>query len=275
MLRRNDDYDADFEASIADHGDQPLTERIRSAGVGDFPVDPLVLPPDAPVLPQRRTSAVVLTEAPSNLTTALTAPAELAPGLLGRERWRGVPCPAWQWAEAPGDPRWRYYGGRDRGSPSSSQPRRFRPDRGHSTFSLSALHGRAIPPDTRLTRQQRARLRRMLRAFDGHRAGATQQEIARVLRTPAGLSGTNGRRPRPVMPSRHSCATPVPWSPAVIGNSCVIAAHDNAILALMVGDFDTPNFALQLAALPAPPWSLPAADPQRPLATPRRPDHAT
>jgi len=46
---------------------------------------------------------------------------------------------------------------------------------------LSALHGRAIPPDTRLTRQQRARLRRMLRAFDGHRAGATQQEIARVL----------------------------------------------------------------------------------------------
>nr|WP_094463136.1 DUF2285 domain-containing protein [Pannonibacter phragmitetus] len=46
---------------------------------------------------------------------------------------------------------------------------------------LSALHGRAIPPDTRLTRQQRARLRRMLRAFDGYRAGATQQEIAQVV----------------------------------------------------------------------------------------------
>ena len=46
---------------------------------------------------------------------------------------------------------------------------------------LAALHGRAIPPDTRLTRQQRARLRRMLRAFDGQRAGATQQEIARVI----------------------------------------------------------------------------------------------
>lgn len=46
---------------------------------------------------------------------------------------------------------------------------------------LSALHGRAIPPDTRLTRQQRTRLRRMLRAFDGYRAGATQQEIARVI----------------------------------------------------------------------------------------------
>ncbi|MFC0481366.1 MULTISPECIES: DUF2285 domain-containing protein [Alphaproteobacteria] len=46
---------------------------------------------------------------------------------------------------------------------------------------LSALHGRAIPPDTRLTRQQRARLRRMLQAFDGHRAGATQQEIAQTL----------------------------------------------------------------------------------------------
>ena len=46
---------------------------------------------------------------------------------------------------------------------------------------LSALHGRAIPPDTRLTRQQRIRLRRMLRAFDGHRGGATQQEIAQVI----------------------------------------------------------------------------------------------
>lgn len=46
---------------------------------------------------------------------------------------------------------------------------------------LSALHGRAIPPDTRLTRQQRARQRRMLRAFDGYRDGATQQEIAEVI----------------------------------------------------------------------------------------------
>jgi len=46
---------------------------------------------------------------------------------------------------------------------------------------LSALHGRAIPPDTRLTRQQRTRQRRMLRAFDGYRAGATQQEIAEVI----------------------------------------------------------------------------------------------
>lgn len=46
---------------------------------------------------------------------------------------------------------------------------------------LAALHGRAIPPDTRLTRQQRARLRRMLQAFDGYHAGATQQEIAQVI----------------------------------------------------------------------------------------------
>lgn len=46
---------------------------------------------------------------------------------------------------------------------------------------LAALHGRAIPPDTRLTRQQRARLRRMLQAFDGHRAGATGREIAQVI----------------------------------------------------------------------------------------------
>jgi len=46
---------------------------------------------------------------------------------------------------------------------------------------LAALHGRAVPPDSRLTRQQRARLRRMLQAFDGHRAGATGREIAQVM----------------------------------------------------------------------------------------------
>jgi hypothetical protein len=46
---------------------------------------------------------------------------------------------------------------------------------------LASLHGRTIPPDTRLTRQQRTRLRRMLQAFDGRRAGATQQEIAQII----------------------------------------------------------------------------------------------
>jgi hypothetical protein len=46
---------------------------------------------------------------------------------------------------------------------------------------LAALHGRAIPPDTRLTSQQRTRLRRMLQCFDGHRDGATQQEIAQIV----------------------------------------------------------------------------------------------
>ncbi|MFC5394020.1 DUF2285 domain-containing protein [Bosea vestrisii] len=46
---------------------------------------------------------------------------------------------------------------------------------------LAALLGRAVPPDTRLTPQQRLRYRRMLQAIDGYRHGATQQEIARAL----------------------------------------------------------------------------------------------
>lgn len=46
---------------------------------------------------------------------------------------------------------------------------------------LSSLCGRKPPLDTRLTDQQRARARRMLQAFDGRRAGATQQEIAEVI----------------------------------------------------------------------------------------------
>lgn len=46
---------------------------------------------------------------------------------------------------------------------------------------LASLHGRAIPPDTRLTRQQLARARRMLQAVDGHHAGASHREIAKVI----------------------------------------------------------------------------------------------
>ena len=46
---------------------------------------------------------------------------------------------------------------------------------------LAAIHGRAVPPDTRITQQQRVRMRRMLRAFDGVRDGATQQDIAQTL----------------------------------------------------------------------------------------------
>jgi len=46
---------------------------------------------------------------------------------------------------------------------------------------LAALHGRAVPSDTRLTLQQRTRARCMLQAFDGRRCGATQQQIAQAI----------------------------------------------------------------------------------------------
>jgi hypothetical protein len=40
-LRRNDAYDADFEASVAGHGDpEPLTERIRQRWGLRFPGRP-------------------------------------------------------------------------------------------------------------------------------------------------------------------------------------------------------------------------------------------
>ncbi len=46
---------------------------------------------------------------------------------------------------------------------------------------LAALHRRSVPPDKRLTSQQRARARRMLQAWDGARNGAHQQDIAEVV----------------------------------------------------------------------------------------------
>ncbi len=46
---------------------------------------------------------------------------------------------------------------------------------------LALLHARAIPPDTRMTEQQRARAAKMLRASDARAQGASQQDIARDL----------------------------------------------------------------------------------------------
>ena len=46
---------------------------------------------------------------------------------------------------------------------------------------LAQLHGRVVPADKRLTRQKRLRSKRMLQAFDGRLAGASQREIAEVV----------------------------------------------------------------------------------------------
>jgi hypothetical protein len=49
------------------------------------------------------------------------------------------------------------------------------------TRFYSAQLGRAIPPDTRLTSQQRRRLRFMIQAFDGRINSATYREIANTI----------------------------------------------------------------------------------------------
>lgn len=46
---------------------------------------------------------------------------------------------------------------------------------------LRALRGRNVADDRRLTRQQRRRHKHMLRAFDGHRSGASYREIAAII----------------------------------------------------------------------------------------------
>jgi hypothetical protein len=46
---------------------------------------------------------------------------------------------------------------------------------------LASLYDRAVPADTRITHQQRLRAKRMLRALDGRRAGASQKSIASAI----------------------------------------------------------------------------------------------
>ncbi|MCG7507866.1 DUF2285 domain-containing protein [Mesorhizobium retamae] len=44
-----------------------------------------------------------------------------------------------------------------------------------------SLHGLSVPSDTRMTVQQRRRLKNMLRAVDGRMNGADYREIAKVI----------------------------------------------------------------------------------------------
>ena len=46
---------------------------------------------------------------------------------------------------------------------------------------LARMHGRKIPPDSRMTHQRLRRAQLMLRAYDGRETGATHREIAQVL----------------------------------------------------------------------------------------------
>ncbi len=46
---------------------------------------------------------------------------------------------------------------------------------------LRHLNGYKVPPDQRVTAQQRRRLKRMLQAVDGRQEGADQREIAEIL----------------------------------------------------------------------------------------------
>lgn len=158
-------------------------KRSDSDGGCDFPVDPTQAPTEARViwLPQDDTSAIVLGAPPNILSAGADQPPTIDAAIsvdadgetylvfdLGNGQRVGLVQPS--------------------STPSAEPLGAFIPlglegfDRLESVGRLlAALHGRAIPPDTRLTRQQRVRLGRMLQAFDGHRAGATQQEIAQVI----------------------------------------------------------------------------------------------
>lgn len=146
-------------------------------------MDPLQPPPTARTLwlPQEDTSVVVLAPAPAVLTTDTESPSLLATVAAAHVDEQGT------------------HSLFDLGNLQHAQLLRLDFAAGSALTAvvplditgfdrveailrlLSALHNRAVPPDTRLTRQQRARARRMLQAFDGARDGATQQEIAQIV----------------------------------------------------------------------------------------------
>ena len=80
-----------------------------------------------------------------------------------------------------------------------------------------ALNKRSVPPDGRLTAQQRRRLRYMLQAVDGHMNGASYREIA------AAIYGA----------SRVGAAA---WKTSALRDSTIDLVKDGA--ALIAGDAD-------------------------------------
>lgn len=157
-----------------------LPSRCANAGGCDFAVDPAIDYADAVVLwlPPDDTSVVVLTAAPDALTCEDEGPGLARIAQLFAEQG----CEA-RTSLANGDILQLHFADDAPLPQVAAIPLDLdgfgRLEAVHRL--LAALHGRAIPPDTRLTRQQRTRARRMLQAFDGARDGATQQDIAQVL----------------------------------------------------------------------------------------------
>jgi hypothetical protein len=154
---------------------------MQSGCVGgcNFPVDPILDLPEAQVFwqPLEDTSVVVLASTPDPLVTG----AEGKPDLL-----QTMPLISEEGAEAfidLGKGQRLQVNSNGSGTLVAAIPLGIDGfDRIESVLRLlAAIHRRAIPPDTRLTAQQKARSHRMLQAFDGLRDGATQRDIAQVL----------------------------------------------------------------------------------------------
>ena len=146
-------------------------------------MDPLAAPPEAGVfwLPREDTSTIILGEAPASVSTDFErqpamAPARTITAADGPYALHDLGTGQYVRLVQPAD------------TPADTALAALIPlsldgfDRLEAVGRLLAvLHGRTGPPETRLTHQRRARLRRMLQSFDGYRNGATQQEIAQVV----------------------------------------------------------------------------------------------
>jgi hypothetical protein len=153
--------------------------KSASAGGCDFPANPEIEPQSEPVfwLPQDDTSVVVLTTAPAVLVHSGDQPDGLD------QTSEKIDEQGAHAMVALGD------GAQIQILAIGAEPIAAVVPLDREGFSrldavyrlLAAIHGRAVPPDTRITQQQRVRMRRMLRASDGVRDGATQQEIAQTL----------------------------------------------------------------------------------------------
>lgn len=154
--------------------------RCASAGGCDFAVDPALEYTDAAIfwLPIDDTSVVILAAAPDELTCGNEGPGLARIAQLFAEQGREA-----RTSLANGDILQLQFANDAPLPVVAVIPLDLDGfDRLEAVHRLLAtLHSRAIPPDTRLTRQQRTRARRMLQAFDGTRDGATQQDIAHVL----------------------------------------------------------------------------------------------
>ena len=179
FLRRNTNYQRDYNLRKSERGSRGRAETAKQWGL-QFLVDPIESTLDKPVywLPKADPAALVITRTPDLFEPKIQLD---IPVLLTQKSAGGLNA-----VSAFDDCMFNVvFTARSKPTDPCTALLPIDEDCLSRIETLTrfwrALHGRIVPADTRLTSQQRRRIRLMLQAFDGRANDATYREIADAI----------------------------------------------------------------------------------------------